>query len=113
MERLGSFARLSVYMTSTLMAMSILAWIPEKRFSFTSLGERTLYVYLLHGFIIQYFREADVLQMTNIIDFIGVVVISAAIVFILSSKLIVSLWQPLIEGSTSRLRNYFRRKLEQ
>src|SRR5699024_2365766 len=52
----GGFARLAVYGTSTLMAASVLAWVPERRVSITYLGERTLYVYLLHGFFIQYFR---------------------------------------------------------
>lgn len=109
-ETLGGFARLTVYITSAFMAASVLAWIPEKRFSFTSLGERTLYVYLLHGFIIQYFRQTELLYMENFIDFIGFVVISVAIVFILSSKFMITMWQPLIEISTSRLREYFRRK---
>src|SRR5690625_300614 len=44
----GSFARLSVYITSIVMLTSVLAWIPSKRYSFTYLGSRTLYVYLIH-----------------------------------------------------------------
>src|SRR5699024_1812856 len=94
------------------MSISVLAWIPKRRFSFTSLGERTIYVYLLHGFIIQYFRQTEILHLENMIDFIGFIFISAAIVFILSSKFIVSIWQPLIEGSTSQIRKYFQRKKE-
>src|SRR5690625_1915743 len=112
LETLGSAARLSVYLTSILMAASILSWIPDRRFSFTSLGERTLYVYLLHGFIIQYFRQSELLHMNNVVDFLGFIVISAAIVFILSSKFMISIWQPLIEGSTSKLRDYLHRKKE-
>lgn len=109
-DTLGSIARLSVYITSIIMSASVLAWIPERRFSLTYLGSRTLYVYLLHGFIIQYFRQTNLLHLDNFIDFLGFVVISAVIVFLLSSKFIVSIWQPLIEMSTSRLRKYFRRK---
>lgn len=111
-DTLGGIARLTVYVTSALMSISVLAWIPKRRFSFTSLGERTIYVYLLHGFIIQYFRQTEILHLENMIDFIGFIFISAAIVFILSSKFIVSIWQPLIEGSTSQIRKYFQRKKE-
>ncbi len=111
-DTLGSIARLTVYSTSIIMSASVLSWIPERRFSFTYLGSRTLYVYLLHGFIIQYFRQTNFLQMENFVDFLGFVVISAFIVVLLSSKFIVSLWQPLIEISTSRLRRFFRRKDE-
>src|SRR5699024_3211021 len=39
----GGFARLLVYVTSTMMAASILAWIPERDMSITKLGTRTLY----------------------------------------------------------------------
>src|SRR5699024_2332593 len=72
-EMMGSLARLSVYVTSTIMAASFLAWMPTKRFSFTSLGERTLYVYLLHGFVVQFFRQTELLTMNNIFDFLLVV----------------------------------------
>jgi len=109
-EKLGSVARLTVYATSALMAASVLAWIPERRFSFTSLGARTLYVYLLHGFFIQYFRQADLLHLNSMIDFIGFVVISVAIVLLLSSNFVVSIWQPLIEMSTSKLRDWRKAK---
>lgn len=106
-EMVGSFARLSVYITSTLMAASLLAWMPSRRFSFTYLGERTLYVYLLHGFIVQFFRQTDLLQMNSLLDFLLVVSISLLTVFVLSTRWVVSVWQPLIEGSTSMLRSIF------
>lgn len=110
MADVGGIARLMVYSTSTLMVVAVLAFIPERRFSFTYLGERTLYVYLLHGFIIQLFREYNLLSVNNLFDFIGIAVIAAAIVIILSSNIVVSLWQPLIEISTSRLRNLWKER---
>ena len=110
LEVYGSIARLTVYITSSLMVASVLAWIPQRRFSFTVLGERTLYVYLLHGFIIQYVRQTNWIQVDNIMDFVGVIVISVVIVFILSSKYIVTIWQPLIEMSTTRLSRLVQRK---
>lgn len=107
LETYGGFARLSVYFTSSVMAACVLAWIPERKFSFTSLGERTLYVYLLHGFIIQYLRQADWFVMNQVTDVIGMAVLSIAIVVVLSSKYMVTIWQPLIEISTSKLKSFF------
>ncbi|MBO1003653.1 acyltransferase family protein [Pseudogracilibacillus auburnensis] len=106
----GGFARLIIYATSSLMAASILAWIPQQRFSFTKLGERTLYVYLLHGFIVQYVREIEWLRVDNILDLFGIVVITVVIVIGLSSKFVVTIWQPLIEGSTTRLKAFFEKE---
>src|SRR5690625_6054498 len=75
MPEYGGLARLLVYATSALMAMSILAWIPQQKLRITDLGRRTLYVYLLHGFFIQYFREADLFEMESIIDLFGLAVV--------------------------------------
>lgn len=105
MEDLGGIARLMIYCTSTLMVIAVLSFIPERRFSFTYLGERTLYVYLLHGFFIQFFREYNLFEVEGLFDLIGVAAVSALIVLLLSSKIIVSLWQPFIEISTSRIKN--------
>src|SRR5699024_2186362 len=107
LDYLGGLARLLVYGTSTIMAVAILVWIPGRRFSFTYLGERTLYVYLLHGFFIQYFRELGLFQATNFFALIGLAFLSAAIVYLLSSRIIVTLAQPLIEVSYSRLQRSF------
>lgn len=107
MELYGGIVRLIVYVTASVMTVSVLAWIPEKRFSFTVLGERTLYVYLLHGFFIQYFRQIDLFRVDHIGDVIGIAVISVFIVFVLSSKYIVAIWQPIIEISASKLKAIF------
>lgn len=101
----GGFARLLVYITSTLMAMSFLAWIPQTKSWITALGTRTLYVYLLHGFFIQYFREAELFKVDNFLGVAGLAVLSAAIVLLLSSKPILGVWQPFIEGKLSIIKD--------
>lgn len=106
----GGFARLLVYITSSLMTISVLALIPQKRYRFTYLGERTLYVYLLHGFFIQFFREHDWFSVTGVLDVLALVIISAAIVYILSSKPILGIWQPFIEGRMTILKKLFERQ---
>src|SRR5699024_3921410 len=110
MPEYGGLARLLVYATSALMAMSILAWIPQQKLRITDLGRRTLYVYLLHGFFIQYFRDADLFKMESIIDLFGLAVVSAAIVLVLSSKPMLGLWQPFIEGKASIIKKAWSRR---
>lgn len=110
MPEYGGLARLLVYATSALMAMSILAWVPQQKLRITDLGRRTLYVYLLHGFFIQYFREADLFKMESIIDLFGLAVVSAAIVLVLSSKPMLGVWQPFIEGKASIIKDAWSRR---
>lgn len=105
----GGIARLFVYITSAIMAASIFTWVPRKRSVITSLGERTLYVYLLHGFFIQFFREMDLFEVNNLLDLLGIGVLSALIVLILSSKPVLGIWQPFIEGNISIIKNTFSR----
>lgn len=104
MTEFGGVARLLVYVTSTLMAASVLAWIPTKRNSMTKLGERTLYVYLLHGFIIQYFRAFDIFQVSSPLDVIGLAGVSMLIVLALSSKPVIMMSQPLIECKMTNMK---------
>jgi len=105
----GGFARLLVYITSAFMAASVLAWVPKRRFYWTKLGERTLYIYLLHGFFIQYFRMEELFQMRTIFDFFGLAIISMLIVLLLASRPIIILSQPFIEGRMTALRKFVKR----
>lgn len=99
----GGIARMSVYLTSVLMAMSFLTWIPNKKFKFTSLGTQTLYVYLLHGFFVQYFRQTGLFKVDNIFDLLAMGVLAGLIVLLLSSNLVIMIWKPFIEGKLTCL----------
>src|SRR5699024_8059062 len=110
MPEYGGLARLLVYATSALMAMSILAWVPQQKLRMTDLGRRTLYVYLLHGFFIQYLRGADLCKMEGSIDLFEIAVLLAAIVLVLSSKPMLGLWQPFIEGKASIIKKAWSRR---
>ncbi len=109
---LGGVARLLVYVTAVLMAMSFLAWIPRTQNRFTHLGTRTLYVYLLHGFLIQSFREANLFRIDGVIDLLGMALLSAIIVFVLSTKPVLGIWQPFIEGKMTIIRKTFERTMD-
>src|SRR5699024_9203349 len=95
----GGLARLFVYMTSIIMIFSVLAWIPTRDFNFfTTLGQRTLYVYLLHGFFVQLFRRYDILMVDDAYHIFLLTVISGLIVLILSSRPVIHLSKPIVEG---------------
>jgi len=110
MSEYGGLMRLLVYAVAGLMVISIFAWIPRKHYRWTKLGTRTLYVYLLHGFFIQFFRQAELFEINNLFDVLGLAALSAALVILLSSRPIVGIWQPLIEGRFSILKNAFRNR---
>lgn len=109
MPEYGGLARLLVYITSAFMAMSILAWIPEWQSRLTHYGTRTLYVYLLHGFLIQLFRQADVFQVNGIFSLLGIALLSVVIVLLLSTKPVQGFWQPFIEGRITIIKNTLKR----
>ncbi|GAF63156.1 putative acetyltransferase [Bacillus sp. TS-2] len=48
-----SLIRLSQYFISAVVMFSFLVIVPQKNYFFTIIGQRTMYIYLLHGFIIQ------------------------------------------------------------
>ncbi|MEC5424413.1 acyltransferase family protein [Virgibacillus sp. C22-A2] len=110
MAEYGMFARLLVYLTAAIMVVSVLTWIPKTEYRLTSLGTRTLYVYLLHGFIIQFFRQADMFVINNLFDLVGLAALSAVIVLVLSSRPILGIWQPLIEGKASIMKEAYSQK---
>lgn len=110
MPTLGASTRFIVYMTSAIMAICILAWVPSRRFAITEIGKRTLYVYLLHGFFIQYFRQKNLLEVSHFVDLVGLVIISTVILLFLSSKFIIGIWQPVIEGRVSIIKNMWTQK---
>jgi fucose 4-O-acetylase-like acetyltransferase len=106
---LGGLARLLVYITSAIMAVSILVWIPKAHNRLTHFGTRTLYVYLLHGFLIQLFRKGDVFLVNTFLDLLGIALLSAVIVLLLSTKPVLGVWQPFIEGRITIIKNVFDR----
>lgn len=110
LETFGAFARLLVYIGGFIMTMSIFAWIPASQLPLTYIGSRTLYVYLLHGFFVQYFRVNDMFAMNSVLDVILLAVLSAAIVLLLSSKWVVGLFQPLMEGKATVMKDIWRQR---
>lgn len=105
----GGFTRLGVYLFATILIFSLFAWIPRQQYRWTNLGQQTLYVYLLHGLFIQFFREAGWFKVDHILDVFGLAILSLLIVLLLSSKTVFISCQPIIEG---RLTEMKRRTME-
>ncbi|GEN89415.1 acyltransferase family protein [Oceanobacillus sp. FSL W8-0428] len=107
----GGILRLFVYAIAAVMTISILAWVPKRNLGWvTKLGTRTLYVYLLHGFIVQFLRQFDLLTVNHWFDVVGIAGLSALIVIVLSSKPILTVSQPLIEGRLAKVQSLFKRQ---
>ncbi|MFT8322624.1 MAG: acyltransferase family protein [Bacillus sp. (in: firmicutes)] len=109
------FIRLFFYLLSCLMIYCFFACVPKKQYFFTKLGNNTLYVYLLHGFVVRIFRISDITDVVNPHkSFMLIIFISLVLTLLLSSKIITSLTQPIIELKLTGLKqvkqklfNYF------
>lgn len=109
-EELGAFgfegllSRAFVYGICTIMVFCFLSFVPRQRLFFTDLGKNTLYVYLLHGFIIKTFRASDIQyefhSTQNILLLAGLALV---LTLLLSSKVVVPFFQPFIELKRNQL----------
>ncbi len=97
-EEIGLFVRLILYGVMFLAAFSFLALMPKKNYPFTRLGERTLYVYLLHGVVI---KLIDITPLHGEIvqtDWPFILFVEAILLTILlSSKQVLQLTRPIVE----------------
>lgn len=101
---IGGMIRFLVYMIAFLLVFSIYAWVPKQEALFTRFGQQTIYVYLLHGLFVQFFRENNTIQIGSIQEFFLVMLLTLAIVLLLSSKPIFISFQPIIETKTTGLK---------
>ena len=104
----GFFSRVGVYILNLVMAASFFSFVPKKQQFFTKWGRNTLYVYLLHGFFVQTFRESDINQyLYNTQTIIILTLVSLLLTMLLSSRFIIAAFQPLIELHADKWRNFF------
>lgn len=91
--------RLYIYGISLLTVFSFWALVPTKNHLYTNIGRYTLYIYLLHGFIIQFVRQLDIPKwiVDNHQSIILFLIFSLLLTYILSSKIVRTLMQPIIE----------------
>ncbi|WP_099223653.1 acyltransferase family protein [Listeria costaricensis] len=112
-KSLGMLIRLAVYGISFLSVFAFFTFVPKRRLFFTKWGKNTLYVYLLHGFFIKTFREDSAFGANySLQTFVILLGVSFCLTILLSSSLVTTFVQPVIELRISRLRTLFSRLKE-
>jgi fucose 4-O-acetylase-like acetyltransferase len=103
--------RAIVYTLNILMVFGFFTFVPQRRQLFTKWGKNTLYVYLLHGFIIRTFRGSE---LESTIDpkqsLVVLLIVSLMITMLFSTKILTSITQPLIELKSTKLKSFLTKK---
>ncbi|WP_035424856.1 acyltransferase family protein [Bacillus sp. UNC438CL73TsuS30] len=98
-QLIDGLLRAGQYVLTLVVVFGFLALIPSNKFKVTKIGERTLYVYLFHGFIlksIQSFLPNDRLDMVSN-NYVLLIIFSFIICIGLGSYLIKKYTSPLVE----------------
>ncbi|MEJ1091814.1 acyltransferase family protein [Microbacterium istanbulense] len=82
-----------------LLSAAFFVLLPRRNTWWTHLGQYTMYVYLLHSFVLYPFRESGVLRSLDPtwLWLPVITVVSVAIAFLLSSKPVRTVFRPLVE----------------
>jgi len=99
LEWSDGFTRAFQYGVTLIVVFGFLALIPSTQFKMTKIGERTLYVYLFHGFIIKLLQV--IIPEESVPFFLGnylmLIFLSFIICLFLGSYVIKKYTQPLVE----------------
>lgn len=85
--------RLALYALQLVASIGLLAWVPRREMIITDWGKRTLYVFLLHGFVV---RLAAVSGILELVDH----PVEVALLLILSVGATILLAQPFVKKWT-------------
>lgn len=84
----GAFIRTILYIVSCLMGAVFITFIPHKHTLYTDIGLKTINIYLLHGFIIQFFWAVGffplLYNLPIIFIFLILITLTVLIIYILS-----------------------------
>ncbi|MDZ5712946.1 acyltransferase family protein [Jeotgalibacillus haloalkalitolerans] len=103
--------RLLIYAVSFGLVVAFFSLAPVSKTFFTRWGLNTLYVYLFHGFIIQFYRESGLGLIVN--PYVSLLIIMAAsllLTIFLSSRLVAAAGQPIVELRASKARKMLNHK---
>jgi fucose 4-O-acetylase-like acetyltransferase len=95
----AGFVRLGLLALTTILCAAFFALIPRRETFWTSFGQATMYVYLLHSFVLYPIRESGVLKddHASATWLLTMVFASIALAIALSSPLIRRIFRPLVE----------------
>ncbi|PLS02392.1 acyltransferase family protein [Neobacillus cucumis] len=98
-EMIDGLIRGSQYVVTIIVIYGFLAIVPSQGFKMTVIGQRTLYVYLLHGFIIKTIQTILSDETLNGISdhYLTLMVFSLGVCLLLGNYLIQKFTRPLIE----------------
>jgi fucose 4-O-acetylase-like acetyltransferase len=100
----AGLVRLGIIALSALLCLAVLALVPRRTTWFTQLGTATLYVYLLHTFLLYPLRQSGVLaDNSTLAGLLLALVLAAAITLLLSSRPIRRVFRPLVEPNVDLL----------
>jgi fucose 4-O-acetylase-like acetyltransferase len=93
------FFRLLQYGLTLIVVFAFLTLIPSRQFRLTQIGERTIYVYLLHGFVIKLIQAAIPNKNLDFIssNYLLLIIFSFVICLILGSYVIKKYTSPIVE----------------
>lgn len=107
----GGLIRLAMYGIMFAATFSFLALLPRRKMFFTEFGERTLYIYLLHGFVLKYLFTTELFASIEENGAYFMLLFLAVIVTLfLASKPVIALAQPFIELRWSKLKRMLKPK---
>lgn len=94
----GMMVRLALYIVTIIVSLCFLALVPSRPTVFSALALNTMYVYLLHGFLIRYLRTTEFYTVFNGSVEIMLYIAAAVIyTFVLSSNTVKKIFWPVIE----------------
>lgn len=100
--------RLGLILLAFALIVAFLLLMPRRQTWFTGLGAATMYIYLLHSFLLYPFRESGILdgpQPAWVMP--GMILLSIAISVLLSQKFVLRIFRPIVEPTARWL---FRRE---
>lgn len=103
----GFFIRFIVYVLNFTFMTAFMSLVTERQIRFTHIGRYTLYIYLLHGFIVQPFRQSFIIDL---LEGIWIIIVCGLLSFFgvlfLSSKFITTLFQPIVELRVKKIKEW-------
>lgn len=91
--------RLALIVLAVLLSASFFVLLPRRQTWMTTLGQYTMYVYLLHSFVLYPLRETGVLRGEEYpeIWLVGMLIFAVVISVVLSSRPVRRVFRPLVE----------------
>jgi fucose 4-O-acetylase-like acetyltransferase len=95
----AGFARIGFLLLAALLSAAFLVVVPRRVTWITGFGQATMYIYLLHSFILYPLRETGVLKGEHPSDWLlaAVILAAIAIAIVLASPFVRKVFRPLIE----------------